>query len=87
MRRGDLKNLSYLRGEWDRLKLGYENQRQFFNERFDWEEGVSHLLQGPVRLEGETFKKYKERRWVEKNLIRFYKQRGIAGQPFSKYHR
>lgn len=67
------KDLSYLRGEYDkRDRRVYPTQRTFFNDIFDWNEGVSHLLQGPVRLEGESFETYKDRRWVENNLIRFY---------------
>lgn len=67
------KDLSYLRGECDkRDRRVYPSQRTFFNDIFDWNEGVSHLLQGPIRLEGESFETYKDRRWVENNLIRFY---------------
>lgn len=80
-------DLSYLRGEWDRLKSTYRNQREFFNSWFNWDDGVSHLLKGPIRMDGESFQDYKDRMWVEKNLIRFYLQKGISGNGFSKYHR
>lgn len=73
MKGNSYKDLSYLRGECDkRNRVDYPTQRAFFNELFNWNEGVSHLLQGPARLEGESFETYKDRRWVENNLIRFY---------------
>jgi hypothetical protein len=76
MGRKYVKDLSYLRGECDkRDRTIYPTQRTFFNDLFDWEEGVSQLLLGPIRLEGESFETYKDRRWVENNLIRFYTSR------------
>lgn len=76
MGRKYVKDLSYLRGECDkRDRTIYPTQRTFFNNLFDWDEGVSHLLLGPIRLEGESFETYKDRRWVENNLIRFYTSR------------
>lgn len=80
-------DLSHLRGEWDKLKSNYRNQRHFFNSQFDWSDGISHLMRGPVRLEDESFEDYKDRMWVEKNLTRFYLTRGNSGSGFSKYHR
>ena len=76
MGRKYVKDLSYLRGECDkRDRTIYPTQRTFFNDLFDWNEGVSYLLLGPIRLEGESFETYKDRRWVENNLIRFYTSR------------
>jgi hypothetical protein len=47
--------------------------RDWFNQNFDLSKGVMDFFQGNARLENEDFQTYKDRLWVQKQLIRFSK--------------
>jgi len=45
--------------------------RDWFKQNFDFSGGVMQYFKGNYRLEGEDFQTYKDRLWVQKQLIRF----------------
>lgn len=45
--------------------------RDWFGQNFDFTGGVMQYFKGNARLEGEDFQTYKDRLWVQKQLIKF----------------
>jgi hypothetical protein len=45
--------------------------RDWFKQNFDYSDGAMSHFKGHARLEGESFEEYKDRLWVQKQIIKF----------------